>query len=193
MENTETKLVEKINVLVIGQIGAGKTTLIHSGLNAKSQIGPPMNALIRKCETDEFPLCLWDTLGFECGAYEKDQILDEFNAKSNGSKIDAIWYCRNANYMRFSCDEIDIVKDYYSLGIPVIGVMTMCIHEKQFNSEHKEQIHKLFLDNGMDIPIMGVLAQSYFIDLDDQEYEIKAFGVKALVDYTIQVATNRNV
>lgn len=100
MENTETKLVEKINVLVIGQIGAGKTTLIHSGLNAKSQIGAAMNALIRKCETDEIPLCLWDTLGFECGAYEKGQILDEFNAKSNGSKIDAIWYCRNANYMR---------------------------------------------------------------------------------------------
>ena len=64
------KNMTKLNIMVMGKTGAGKSTLINNVFSrnlAQTGIGKPVTQAIRKYEIEDFPLAIYDTPGLELG------------------------------------------------------------------------------------------------------------------------------
>ena len=59
--------LKRLNIIVIGKSGVGKSTLINSlfrGNFADTGLGRPVTQEIRKIEKNGYPLAIYDTPGF---------------------------------------------------------------------------------------------------------------------------------
>ena len=71
--------LNKLNVMVLGKTGVGKSTLINSVFQepiAQTGIGKPVTSRIKKYEKADYPLSIYDTPGLELGgenAYSQEK------------------------------------------------------------------------------------------------------------------------
>lgn len=66
--NKRIKDLRKLNIVVIGKSGVGKSTLINSlfrGNFAETGLGRPVTKEVKKIEKNGYPLVIYDTPGFE--------------------------------------------------------------------------------------------------------------------------------
>ena len=78
--NQKIKNLKKINIVVIGKSGVGKSTLINSlfrGNFAETGLGRPVTQEIKRIEKKDFPLVIYDTPGFELSSKQQDSVKDE--------------------------------------------------------------------------------------------------------------------
>ena len=64
------KNMTRLNIMVMGKTGAGKSTLINQVFSrnlAVTGVGKPVTQAIRKYELEDFPLAIYDTPGLELG------------------------------------------------------------------------------------------------------------------------------
>lgn len=186
----ESEKMGHVNIIIAGKTGVGKSTLINAVFGkelVKTGIGNPVTQHIRECELPNFPLRLYDTRGLELspeGFNEaRNDILKLIEEKQNqcipDKIIHSIWYCVNAASNRFEETEKDFVKQLSDKsGIPVTVILT-----QSFSKDAK--ILKEHIESEIsNCKVLCVLAKDYPID---EEYTKKSYGLKDLVDYTINI------
>lgn len=192
----EYKKLNKLNVMVLGKTGVGKSTLINNMFNEKmteTGVGKPITKQIRKIEKKDFPLVIYDTPGLELtGDNSIEDLLKDIKKEiDNGVKtkdinnmIHCIWYCVATPSNRFEQAEIDFLKDFLSetskYNIPVILVLTKS-YSKDDAIRLKEEIEKEDLDL---LDIVYLLAEEYNID---KNYTVESYGLKELAELMYDV------
>lgn len=74
------KNLKKLNIIVVGKSGVGKSTLINSlfrGNFAETGLGRPVTDEIRRIEKKDYPMAIYDTPGFELIKEQQTKIKDE--------------------------------------------------------------------------------------------------------------------
>lgn len=136
-QHKETEKLGHANILIGGQTGAGKSTLVNAFFRvplAEEGIGKPVTDHVQRHEVPGVPVTIFDTPGIELGHAKKDVIREykkTIAERGKGPVSDAIhvaWYCINTGQARIQDYDIEIV---HALAdeLPVILVLTQCIDE----------------------------------------------------------------
>jgi uncharacterized protein (DUF697 family)/GTPase SAR1 family protein len=144
------------NILIIGQTGVGKSTLINAVFRkplARAETGRPVTKVIEKFEDPEVPVTLYDTKGVELGDSKKSVIRDFKKTISSSRKappeehIHLLWYCMDAGQTRVQDYDVDIIRALAE-DVPVVLVFTQTIDDDRANAL-EATIHEA------DLPIEG--------------------------------------
>lgn len=189
--NEKLKNLKKLNIIVVGKFGVGKSTLINSLFRdkiAETGLGRPITTEIRKIEKKDYPMAIYDTPGFELSEGQQAKVKEEIielihKGLATGdinNAIHCIWYCINVGGNRtFDQTEINWLKELIEKNkvtkVPIIVVLTQACPKTK-----GKQMQTLVEKENLDIiKVIPVLAQ----DMDfDGEYVAKAYGLDQLVD-----------
>ena len=186
--NSKIKNLKKINIIVIGKSGVGKSTLINNLFKenfAETGIGRPVTASIRKIERQDYPLAIYDTPGFELSNKQQKNVQEEiFDIIEKGEQtrdindcIHCIWYCVNVQGNRtFDSEEIEWIKKLTEkVKIPVIVILTQAVPKNK-----AQQMKRLIENENLAIrKVVPVLSAD--MNFDD-EYMATSYGLDVLVD-----------
>lgn len=185
----EYKDLKKLNVMILGKTGVGKSTLINNMFSKKiadTGTGKPVTNQIHKYELPEYPLSIYDTPGLELkGENDVNNLLDQvikeikkgIDSGDISQMIHCIWYCVNTPSHRFEQSEIDLlsklsdrIKD---VDIPIIVILT-----QSYSKNDSDSLRSVINKENLDIlNVVPVLAEDYNID---DEYTAKAYGLDTL-------------
>lgn len=189
--NEKLKNLKKLNIIVVGKSGVGKSTLINSLFRdkiAETGLGRPITTEIRKIEKKDYPMAIYNTPGFELSEGQQAKVKEEIielihKGLATGdinNAIHCIWYCINVGGNRtFDQTEINWLKELIEKNkvtkVPIIVVLTQACPKTK-----GKQMQTLVEKENLDIiKVIPVLAQ----DMDfDGEYVAKAYGLDQLVD-----------
>lgn len=185
------KDLKKLNIIIVGKTGVGKSTLINSlfrGNFADTGLGRPVTKKIRVLEKPDFPLAIYDTPGFELAKDQQDAVKSGIMELINrgiashdiNQAIHCIWYCINVGANRtFDNSEIEwiksLTKENTVAHVPIIVVLTQ-VYPKSKAAEMKAIVEAENLDIAKVIP---VLAQDINFD---GEFTARAYGLDTLVE-----------
>ena len=184
------KNMTKLNIMVMGKTGDGKSTLINNVFSrnlAQTGIGKPVTQSIRKYEIEDFPLAIYDTPGLELGGEnaidellkESKEVLAKGAMRGISESIHCIWYCVSTPSHRFEEAEVEFIKKFLDEAnefcVPVIIVLTQSYSKK----DAKALMSEIEKENLNVVQIVPVLAQD--VDIDE-DYIIKGYGLDTLID-----------
>ncbi|MBO4702422.1 MAG: 50S ribosome-binding GTPase [Lachnospiraceae bacterium] len=184
------KNMTKLNIMVMGKTGAGKSTLINNVFSrnlAQTGIGKPVTQSIRKYEIEDFPLAIYDTPGLELGGEnaidellkESKEVLAKGAMRGISESIHCIWYCVSTPSHRFEEAEVEFIKKFLDEAnefcVPVIIVLTQSYSKK----DAKALMSEIEKENLNVVQVVPVLAQD--VDIDE-DYIIKGYGLDTLID-----------
>lgn len=185
----EYKDLNKLNVMILGKTGVGKSTLINNMFSrnlADTGVGKRMTSEIKKWEVPDFPLAIYDTPGLELGGeFSVDNLLEAVKSQiEEGIKsgdiskaIHCIWYCISTPSHRFEQTEIDFLKRFLdeteSYNVPVIIVLT-----QSYSKKDAKELKSIIENENLNVAkVVPVLAEDYEID---EDYTAKAYGLDKL-------------
>ncbi|WRF80138.1 50S ribosome-binding GTPase [Helicobacter pylori] len=180
----------KMNVLLMGATGVGKSSLINALFGkeiAKAGVGKPITQHIEKYIDEQKGLILWDTQGIEAADYHdtmqsiKKEMEDSFKTLSEKEAIDVAYLCVKETSSRVQ--ERELLSFAKNWNIPTIVVFTHTQAEagEAFVKETKEIIDEEWGFKGFVRAYARVNSVKYLSD-DDKEIPIK--GLEELVDET---------
>ena len=173
---------KKMNVLVLGASGVGKSTLIKSisGIEVMTGVGEGNTQKIGVYESNTWPIRCIDTKGFEYNfieqwktirqvkKYTKQQI-DANKGDSSNLGIDAVWYCIAGTAKRTFANNINLMNKAIKgwKNIPVFAVITKSYSETDI-PENIEAVQQTFSKiGGINLKnIIPVVAEEYVINED---------------------------
>ena len=205
--NDDNINISSLNVIIIGNTGVGKSTLLNKVLKEKLSetkfkygctIGIPKVYESKKVKG----IRIWDTQGIEYGNYNSEtafkdieHTIDSLIKENDPDKfINCIWYCFKSH--RFTDEEADILKKLYNSfmdKIPIIVVFNKAEYQRETDKMIdyiRNEINKIInikgFDNkgGNDIKIVKVLAEDY----DNDFGTVKSFGIHNLIKQTSESA-----
>ena len=138
------KNLNRLNIIVAGKTGVGKSTLINAVFRdklAETGIGRPVTSHMRKITKKGVPLSIYDPRGFELGKDVQNEVRKEIaDTISRGlasndvnEVIHCIWYCINTASNRIEPEEIQWLREISSenaiMQVPIIVVLTQSFSE----------------------------------------------------------------
>lgn len=173
--NERIQNLNKLNIIVAGKTGVGKSTLINAVFKdnlAETGIGRPVTNHMRKITKKDIPLAIYDTRGFELGKDVQDDVKKEvfdtinfgISTKDINEAIHCIWYCINTASNRIEPEEIEWLRELSNENkhtqVPIIVVLTQA-----FSRKNAEKMRQMILDENLDIiQVIPVLAADYEIE-----------------------------
>ena len=133
----------KVNVLIAGRTGVGKSTLINSvfrGDFATTGPGKPVTKCTRKISKKGVPLAIWDTRGLELDDFPntRDELIALVKKRAASEKakrhIHVAWLCVAEDGRRVEKAEIDLSRALAE-HMPVLGVITKARSDDGFRAE----------------------------------------------------------
>lgn len=192
--------MEKANVLVMGNSGTGKSTLINSVFKfdrAKTGDGPAVTREMAIYENESVPFRAIDTRGLEYGMIEQMKTRNAIKKWSKTSVktqdksryIHLIWYCLDATSKRVFRKNLETLKNVSKLwkDIPIVVVLTKSY--SQTERADNEAMVRAALDqytkNSLNVKgIVSVVARPYRIN---DEVIVPPMGLEELIEMTNQV------
>lgn len=189
------KSLTRLNIIVAGKTGAGKSTLINNVFKerlASTGIGLPVTEHICRIDKQDEPLTVFDTRGLELGAEAQEAVFKEIKdiiargamSAEVSEKIHCLWYCINTAANRIEPAEIELLREFTRadniLQVPVIIILTQAFSKKNAQ-ELKAAVERENLPVAQVIPL---LAEPYEID---EEHILPAYGLDVLVEVMKQL------
>ncbi len=173
----------KVNVLIAGSAGVGKSTLINSIFGkevAKTGVGRAVTQSIDRFEPPNSTLCIYDTRGFEIknseatvGAVQNE--VRRLRASTDPfDQIHIAWLCILEHSRRVEDVHTSFLRMLSAENVPALVVITQSFEDEEMLGAVKR----------LAVPNRGVhqvLSESKSV----QRHTIEAFGVKELVDATL--------
>ncbi len=188
--------LHKLNIIVAGKTGVGKSTLINSIFRenlAETGVGTPITTHMKQYSKKDFPLTIYDTRGFELGKDAQKEVKQEIlstirkghAAKDVNAAIHCIWYCINTASDRIEPEEIEWLRDFTAENqetqVPVILVLT-----KSFSKKNAKAMKDFILNENLNVcQVIPVLAMDY--EIDEGYPPIKAYGLDTLIEIMTQL------
>ncbi len=133
----------RVNVLIAGRTGAGKSTLINAvfrGDLARTGHGRPVTTGVTEISKEGIPVTILDTRGLEMAAYRESlgQLEDEVARRARepdaARHIHVAWVCIPEDGRRVEDAEIDLVRRLQR-HVPVLVVITKARADRGFRDE----------------------------------------------------------
>lgn len=186
---------EKINILLMGASGVGKSELINAffGIKkTKSGDGKPQTQKLEKHEYKEKGLILWDTKGIEAVDYKatlsdlrnalEDAKKDAVNSRSLDGLPHVAWLCIKETSKRIEDREIELIKLVSQYNIPVVVVFTQT--QYQSGDEFVAEAKNIFSSNLCDSIIKNRYVRVNSISYQMGPYTFDISGLDELLDLT---------
>jgi len=126
--------VKRPNVMILGQAGAGKSTLanlVFGSNNIKTGSGRSVTKGINYYKSEQKGIGIFDTQGYELGEAAEKEFYDNvvsvaLNPAGNldGEFVHLCWYCIPAVRERVQDIDVETIKTIRSAGIPIAVILT---------------------------------------------------------------------
>ncbi|MBR6403140.1 MAG: 50S ribosome-binding GTPase [Eubacterium sp.] len=194
-------VIEKPNVVVVGNSGVGKSTLINSLLQsyeAETGIGEATTKNIRVHENDALGFRLIDTIGFEPGFLNQNKAINALRKWSKDSikndekqqQINLIWYCIDGTSRKMFRKNIEMLSRATSVwpSVPIIVVITKS-YSKPERDENVRMVWRAF-ENSKKLSanlkaVIPVVADTYRID-EELNINVVPDGLGELLAETVK-------
>jgi len=175
----------RINILIAGRTGVGKSTLINSvfqGDLATTGQGKPVTRETREITKEDIPVSIFDTRGLETDKYQetlgelKNLVASKRNDSDCTKQIHAAWLCISEDSRRgedAECELLKMLSDY----MPVIVVITKSRADNGFKAKVQELLPQA----------RNVVRVRSITETLDGGTELPQMGLEALVDATSEV------
>ena len=176
----------KVNVLIAGRTGVGKSTLINSifhGNMAVTGQGKPVTQTTRLISKEGVPLSIWDTRGLEMSDFKKtlDELMElvEKRAKETEAQdhIHAAWLCVHEDGRRIESAEEELCRAL-ARYMPVLGVITKARRDDGFRAK----VQHLLPDARQVVRVRAIAEQ-----FDHGDFSLPPMGLVELVECTHEV------
>lgn len=190
------KQLGKFNLVIFGDTGTGKSTLINAIFGtevAEAGAGRPVTKGTKYYEHPSGILGVYDTKGIETGRSE-EKVLEDLRGvissrrdRSLKEQIHVIWYCLNSWPPRWEAAQAKFIRELAAEEIPIIFVLTQ-VNRRPDGSIKPEVTQVLEAIQEDELPIQpdGKVFQT--LAKDDEWDSYKAHGLQELLDATFQVA-----
>jgi uncharacterized protein (DUF697 family)/GTP-binding protein EngB required for normal cell division len=127
------------NILISGQTGVGKSTLINSVFRARlaaEGIGKPVTMHVQRYQVERVPVTIYDTPGIELGQSKKEVIreyrktIKDSLSRPLDEHVHIAWYCMSAETPRVQDYDVDVIKALAE-KVPVLFVLTQCADDER--------------------------------------------------------------
>jgi len=197
---TKWREMEKGNVLVIGNSGVGKSTLINAVLGEDRAEASWGNAgttrELKLYEVDSIPFRLIDTVGFEPTWLKEKLAINSVNKWSRESAkkgkedtgINIIWFCVDGTANKLFIKALDNLSRATKMweSIPVVVVITKSYSEPD-RAKNIEMVHNAFATQKRAknvCKVVPVVASTF--TLNDTAYA-PPYGINELIDFTNEI------
>lgn len=190
------KQLGKFNLVIFGDTGTGKSTLINAIFGsevAEAGAGRPVTQGTKYYEHPTGILGVYDTKGIETGRSE-EEVLEDLRGviaarrdKPLNEQVHVIWYCLNSWPPRWEAAHANFVRELAKEEIPIVFVLTQ-VKRRADGTIKPEVVQVLEAIHEDELPIRpdGKVFQT--LAKDDEWDPYKAHGLKELLDATFQVA-----
>lgn len=186
----ENNQLKRVNLLVTGKSGVGKSTLINTVFGdelAKTGIGKPVTDKIQLIEQEGFPVHIYDTVGFELEKFGFDfkglmksftkndiqkLIVDLQKTETPDDDIHVIWYLISGTSARIEEAEIDFINWLVDQRLPVVVALT-----KSYDVYEAELLKT-------EIIKLAPRVQDVVVLLAKSTSSLEVFGVEELINTT---------
>jgi uncharacterized protein (DUF697 family)/GTP-binding protein EngB required for normal cell division len=176
------------NILITGQTGVGKSTLVNAIFRAElatEGVGRPVTQRVQRHDAPGVPVTIFDTPGIELGD-AKDAVIADFKKTISASRRDAsenfihlAWYCIDAGQTRIQGYDVDVIRALAD-EVPVILVLTQCVDEERVSALESAIAAE-------DLPVQGAPVRTLSKARRIGEQTIKPTGLEELVRRTEQI------
>lgn len=176
----------KVNILIAGKTGVGKSTLINTvfrGDLAETGSGRPVTQNTQEITKPGHPLTILDTKGLELKDFAEinetleKELRDRSQDFDSERHIHAAWVCIHEDGRRVEEAEINLCQLLQSYNIPVLVVVTKARNDEGFSEQVRQAIKGAS-------EVVRVRAVEEKIEADDEVIVLPVKGINELIAAT---------